>query len=233
MNFHQGSTKIAKMNEVSVEVLAQKAFEKSQGQDTETAQYYADLSKISLYTMILLVDDSTSMREPDEQDNGLLLVDELEMPKQMSKKTKKKQKTVRQDDCGLLKPVKQALERITKIATTFDKEGISIRFLNAEMADLPLDGINTVEGIKIILDACPWKGGTELGTMLSKKVLEPLLQQKVEAKPPTLNRPVLVRIITDGEVCAINYNAATNFLMSLSMNVSRAPLTWGTARNIS
>ncbi|KAF8421845.1 hypothetical protein EV426DRAFT_575566 [Tirmania nivea] len=208
---HQGSTKVTKMEGISIQGLAQKAFEKSQEQDTETAQYYADLSKISLYTTILLVDDSASMRE---HDSGSPCADELGASKNASQvKKKKKTKTMRQDDCGLIKHVKQALERITRIATTLDSEGISIRFLNADVADLQqpdnpnalplgeinLDGIKTEEDMKKIVDACPFRGGTELGTMLSKKVLEPLLRHKVELKPPTLQRPVLVSIITDGE----------------------------------
>lgn len=96
-----------------------------------------------------------------------------------------------------------ALERVAELTTTIDPEGLSIRFLNYprlknNQVPLELDGIQDVLKMRAILAANLWKGGTELGGMLLEKVLEPLVFDK--ARLNQLHKPVLISIITDGEV---------------------------------
>lgn len=97
----------------------------------------------------------------------------------------------------------QALERVAEINATINPEGLSMRFLNYPrwreyQVPWRLDGIQDALKMREILDANLWKGGTELGGMLLEKVLEPLVFEK--ARQNKLNKPVLISIITDGEV---------------------------------
>lgn len=130
-------------------------------------QYYSDVSKTALYTNVVLIDDSGSMKKHDPERIPLL---------------------------------KKAMERIISIATTFDTEGVHVRFLNYPLrnSQVNLDGIQDLNHMRQIWDDVEWKGGTEIGKMLSDKVIKPFVLEK--AMKGELRKPVLVSIITDGQV---------------------------------
>ncbi|KAG9219142.1 hypothetical protein CCMSSC00406_0001552 [Pleurotus cornucopiae] len=91
---------------------------------------------------------------------------------------------------------KKLVERITKITTRLlpDDEGIALRFINQGVdnaSNLTLDKI-----VQIMGDTKPM-GGTPIGTQLKSKILQPLVYSKIEDK--SLDRPLLVSIITDGK----------------------------------
>jgi len=125
-------------------------------------------------------------------------------------------------DDGRNEILKGALEKVAELNCTIDEEGLSMRFLNyprRKEHQIPwgLDSIQDVLKMRAILDTNLWKGGTELGGMLLEKVLEPLLFEKVRQNQ--LNKPILISIITDGEVCC-PYNL-TFFPMEI-LNVRKA-----------
>lgn len=129
-------------------------------------QYYSDVSRIALYTNVVLIDDSGSMKHDPER----------------------------------IPALKRAMDRNINIATTFDTEGVHVRFLNYPLksSQVDLDGIQDTGHMGQIWDDVQWKGGTEIGRMLSEKVLQPFVLEK--AMRDELRKPVLVSIITDGQV---------------------------------
>ncbi|KAI8848627.1 hypothetical protein BC829DRAFT_375052 [Chytridium lagenaria] len=108
------------------------------------------------------------------------------------------------DDSGSMKgaengtridDMKVILERVAEVATVFDEDGISIRFMND---DVHADHIRRSTEVTNLLTNIPFKYTTPLGTELKKKVLEPFVLQPVRSGRG-LSKPVLVIIVTDGE----------------------------------
>lgn len=134
-----------------------------------SAQQYSDMTKIALYTTIILVDDSGSMNLGDR-----------------------------------IPAVEDALVRITTIATTFEKEGIMLRFLNyPENAYSPLPKLDltvpvmSLQQVEEIFCSVEFSGGTDIGGALTNKIVRPMLL--APARAYKLERPILCSIITDGE----------------------------------
>jgi hypothetical protein len=91
---------------------------------------------------------------------------------------------------------KKLVDRIARIATRIlpDGEGVFLRFINQNVTD---DSNLTLEMIAGVLDSITAPSGdTPIGTSLKDKILTPLVYSKLESK--TLERPLLVSIITDG-----------------------------------
>ena len=95
--------------------------------------------------------------------------------------------------------------RITEITTHLvpDDEGIIVRFLNTRDKERELYSqygkIRTPQDATSILAAAEYKGPTELGTILEREVLQPYIYDIID-NGKTLDRPLLVSIITDGVV---------------------------------
>jgi Mg-chelatase subunit ChlD len=99
--------------------------------------------------------------------------------------------------------LQDTLGRVATLATTLSPDGISVRTLHGEDMDGQWDNLQTVEDIKKRMDKVAWGGLTPLGTILSRKVLKPMVLDK--ARHGSLKRPVIVVIITDGEEsCGLN-----------------------------
>jgi hypothetical protein len=94
--------------------------------------------------------------------------------------------------------LRDTLGRVATFATILSADGISVRILNysGDVGGL-WDNLKTVEDVKNRMDRVTYHGGTPLGTILSSKVLEPMILTK--AKYGSLKKPVIVVIITDGE----------------------------------
>ncbi|KAJ3116110.1 hypothetical protein HDU96_010404 [Phlyctochytrium bullatum] len=90
--------------------------------------------------------------------------------------------------------MKVILERVAEVATVFDDDGISVRFMNANVNG---DHITAAYQITQLLQGIPFKYTTPLGTELKKKIIDPFGLQKL--RNGALGKPVLVIIITDGE----------------------------------
>ncbi|KAL7919144.1 hypothetical protein ACQKWADRAFT_329988 [Trichoderma austrokoningii] len=92
---------------------------------------------------------------------------------------------------------KELIHRIAEVTTLVlpEGEGVALRFINRDVNN----ATNlTAEGIKEILDPMTWQpgGDTPIGTNLKSKILQPLVYEKIEKG--TLERPLLIIIITDG-----------------------------------
>ncbi|KAJ5217020.1 hypothetical protein N7468_010028 [Penicillium chermesinum] len=99
------------------------------------------------------------------------------------------------EENGLRKDqLKQILGIVATAASTFDQDGISVRFMNnAENGD----GIRTVADVQNLVSRVRFAGLTPLGTSLRNKVVEPLVVGP--ARAGRLEKPVLVITITDGQ----------------------------------
>jgi hypothetical protein len=94
---------------------------------------------------------------------------------------------------------KSIVQRISRIAQTYNRSGISLRFINFQ-DDEGYNHLNHGEINSVISNVFP-EGSTKLGTKLLEKVLFPFVLNP--AKRMELRKPVLISIITDGEVsCA-------------------------------
>jgi hypothetical protein len=98
---------------------------------------------------------------------------------------------------GRFDSLKITLQRVARIATTLQPEGISIRFLNYP-GDSDFDNLTTPQEVGSIIDRVSARGPTPLGGMLNQKVVQPLIIKK--AVEDRLDKPVIVVIITDGKV---------------------------------
>lgn len=92
---------------------------------------------------------------------------------------------------------KKLIKQITQITTRIlpEGEGVALRFINRDVDNA---SNLTLAEIGKILDPMPWQpgGNTEIGTYLRSKILQPLVYSKIKDK--TLERPLLISIITDG-----------------------------------
>lgn len=97
--------------------------------------------------------------------------------------------------------LKDTLQRVAQFATKLEPTGISLRFLN-----YPYDqrgGFDNLGAVSEIMDKTErvyevQGGGTQLGTMLNTKVVQPMIINKVNSG--NFRKPIIVILITDGEV---------------------------------
>ncbi|KAL4909103.1 hypothetical protein BDW74DRAFT_145999 [Aspergillus multicolor] len=121
-----------------------------------------DVIKLSLYDIVLYVDDSGSI--------------EFE------------EKGVRKEQ------LKQILGIVATVASTFDEDGISLRFMNN---DFMQNNIRSAQDVEQIISNIRFSGMTPLGSALRTKVLDPIIVGP--ARAGRLQKPVLVITITDGQ----------------------------------
>jgi len=81
--------------------------------------------------------------------------------------------------------------------TYLDNDGVSVRFINYKN-DAGFNGLTTVDEVISIIKIIPFGGSIKLGTRHLEKVVDPLIISPVKNK--TFKKPVLVTIVTDGEV---------------------------------
>ncbi|WKT39959.1 Ankyrin repeat [Fusarium oxysporum f. sp. vasinfectum] len=128
------------------------------------------LVKLALYQPIFYCDDSGSMQANILDPNGNVVSTRMEA-------------------------MRSLVQRMSSIATRLvpDGSGAHLRFINSDYQgdDLTADQIDSHMQFQPM-------GGTNIGTNLKKKVLEPLVFKKLD-KDGKLDRPFLVLTITDGE----------------------------------
>ena len=112
-----------------------------------------------------------------------------------------------------IKDLHLILSRVAYAVTLFDRDGISLRFMNWKPSpydNVKLDGITHEEEINRLLGTpnqpgqVNFSGLTPLGTELRSQVIEPLILAKArnydsQTETDDLNKPILVIIITDGQ----------------------------------
>lgn len=121
-----------------------------------------DVMKLSLFDVILYVDDSGSI---EFEERGL-----------------------RKDQ------LRQVLGIVATAASTFDQDGISVRFMNSMES---ADGIRSADDVNALVNRVRFSGLTPLGTSLRNKVIDPMVVGPARAN--RLDKPVLVITITDGQ----------------------------------
>jgi len=92
--------------------------------------------------------------------------------------------------------LKKVLKEVTDIYSLARTDGIvSVRFFNTRK------GRKNVRPEKgdILSDIC-YTGLTMIGTQLQKKILDPFVYTKKERPSENASKPVLVMVITDGDV---------------------------------
>ena len=95
--------------------------------------------------------------------------------------------------------LKDTLERVAAFATILSTAGIFIRLLNCDKDENgDFDNLRTVESVAQRLKDVTCSRGSKLGTILEEKIVKPMILDKVAAG--TFKKPIIVVIITDGEV---------------------------------
>jgi hypothetical protein len=90
--------------------------------------------------------------------------------------------------------LKLIVSRVAQVASLFDRDGITVRFINSNKEG---DGLRTPADIEALFQGLPFNGGTQLGTQLNQKLLQPFVAQRLQNG--SFAKPVLVIVITDGE----------------------------------
>jgi hypothetical protein len=149
-----------------------------------------DIIKLSLFDVILYVDDSGSI---EFEERG-----------------------VRKEQ------LRQIIGIVATAASTFDQDGISVRFMNSmELGD----GIRSVDDVNMLVSRVRFQGLTPLGTGLKHKVLDPLVVGP--ARAGRLEKPVLIITITDGQPAGEPLDSVANSIRYAIDEVSRTPLGRG------
>ena len=152
-----------------------------------------DIVKLSLYDIVIYIDDSGSMQF---EEGGERISD-----------------------------LKVILERVVFAATLFDRNGISIRFMNSNeqgenVASMEPrgDGRPSVEDL---LSRVQYKGLTPMGTSLRNKVIDPLVVGP--ARSGQLQKPVLIITITDGQPAGEPQGAVFDAIRYAASELQRNP----------
>lgn len=98
-----------------------------------------------------------------------------------------------------MQALQETVHNIAKFATKLEPSGISIRFLNFDQdEDGEFDNLNDLDKIDQKVKMVGSHGPrTRLGVELDQKVYMPIVKK---AKSNALKKPVIVAVITDGEV---------------------------------
>jgi hypothetical protein len=92
--------------------------------------------------------------------------------------------------------LQETLRRVAEFATKLEPSGISIRFINFAQ-DGNFDHLTEMDDIIQKSQMVAYNGSTRIGQMLQFKVVGPILRK---ANDNSLSKPVIVAVITDGEV---------------------------------
>ncbi|KAE8392011.1 hypothetical protein BDV23DRAFT_181896 [Aspergillus alliaceus] len=149
-----------------------------------------DIIKLSLFDVILYVDDSGSI---EFEERG-----------------------VRKEQ------LRQIIGIVATAASTFDQDGISVRFMNSMEVG---DGIRNVDDVNMLVSRVRFQGLTPLGTGLKNKVLDPMVVGP--ARAGRLQKPVLVITITDGQPAGEPLDSVANSIRYAVEEVSRTPFGRG------
>ncbi|MCJ1262509.1 hypothetical protein MMC22_002379 [Lobaria immixta] len=127
---------------------------------------------------------------------------------------------------GRIDDLKLVLTRAVSVATIFDDDGISVRFMNPQQPPKQpfvqgeLDGIRTESQVEQIIAKATFSGKTPLGERLRTNVLEPLVLRKAHERQ--LQKPVLVITITDGQPTdELPQNTLQNVIVSAAEQLKR------------
>ncbi|KAH7307509.1 hypothetical protein KP509_22G063100 [Ceratopteris richardii] len=95
-----------------------------------------------------------------------------------------------------IEDLKFILSKVSGIATLFDDDGITVRFMNSNVNG---DGIRNPADVSKLISQVRFSGVTPLGTNFERKVIQPLVLGQALNVNASMAKPVLAILITDGE----------------------------------
>jgi len=93
-----------------------------------------------------------------------------------------------------IKDLKAILSRVSEVASLFDDDGLTVRFMNSNLNG---NNIKSSAEASSLIERVKFEGMTPLGTNLDAKIIRPLFT--VPLQKGALPKPILVICITDGE----------------------------------
>lgn len=123
---------------------------------------------------------------------------------------------------GRIDDLKVVLSRTVSIATMFDDDGISVRFMNDTPRIDPreLDGIRSEAQVEDLVRRTDFTGATPMGEKLREKITGPLVEK---ARGDQLNKPVLVITITDGRPTDTSRNDIRAVIKAATTELDKMP----------
>jgi uncharacterized protein YegL len=118
-----------------------------------------------------------------------------------------------------IKDLRLILERVASVATIFDEDGISLRFMNATYPPNMVENIRSEQQIDQLMRSVQFKGLTPMGTELRNKVIDGIIVPKVRSGQ--YRKPTLVMMITDGQPAGEAQNAVFDAIKYASHEVSQ------------
>ncbi|RAK82645.1 putative transcription factor RfeF [Aspergillus fijiensis CBS 313.89] len=112
--------------------------------------------------------------------------------------------------------LRSTIEVVASAASTFDDDGISVRFMNSPEQG---DGIRNADDVSRLVSRVRFQGLTPLGTSLRNKVLDPMVV--TPARAGRLQKPVLIITITDGQPAGEPLDSVSNAIGYAVNEVSR------------
>jgi hypothetical protein len=119
-----------------------------------------------------------------------------------------------------IKDLRLILERVASVATVFDEDGVSLRFMNANYDISMLENIRSEQQIERLMSSVQFKGLTPMGTELRRKVIDGIIMPKLQRRQYT--KPHLVIIITDGQPAGEPATAVFDTVRYAAQEVGRA-----------
>jgi hypothetical protein len=104
-----------------------------------------------------------------------------------------------------IKVLQETVHDIGEFVIELEESGLSLRFINfGQDKDGSFDSLTDLKTIDRKVAMGLNKGDTKLGTQLGQKIVNHIVRK---AKVKQLKKPVIIAIITDGEVCLILQNS--------------------------
>jgi hypothetical protein len=119
-----------------------------------------------------------------------------------------------------IKDLRVILERVASIATVFDEDGVSMRFMNATYDMSVVEHVRTEQQIERLMSTVQFKGMTPMGTELRHKVIDGIIMPKIQRRQYT--KPHLVIVITDGQPAGEPATAVFDTVKYAAKEVGRA-----------
>ncbi|CEJ60785.1 Putative RfeF [Penicillium brasilianum] len=127
------------------------------------------------------------------------------------------------EEKGLRKDqLRQILGIVATVASTFDQDGIEVRFMNSMEEG---HGVRSSDDVERLVSRVRFSGLTPLGTSLRQKVVDPLVIGPVRSG--RLQKPVLIITITDGQPAGEAHSTVRDTISYAVHEVQRAQYSTG------
>jgi hypothetical protein len=121
-----------------------------------------------------------------------------------------------------IEDLKLVVSRVAEVASLFDRDGITVRFINSSKEG---DNLRTAADVEAMFQGLPFNGGTQLGTQLNQKLLQPFVTQRLQNH--SFTKPVLVIVVTDGEPSGESRETTSRVIQGVRSSMHRAGIPGG------